>query len=311
MLIMSTTINFIYSGCSGCKKKNKNNGNVSNGGHKSKPGDGKPSDKGDKGDKGKGMKTDKGDKGKGMKTDKGDKGKGMKTDKGDKEVKPEVKPEVKIEPPKGPTSQEIKLALLQYINNREGNRDGLEVGWMVDNGENDSFIIKFGLFKVTIAKDEINKIKNLDKNQIEKIVGTMEMTRNDTTKFKFSGDSKCTLGNLVKSLNKLEKAFRVNKTEHLYVKLTVGNKNLYNYINLSDGLIYGINGSTYIGRSSKGSGDYDKIKTPLWSKIGKWFDVENNTIVESTAKVDDDLTSFNTPLYTKEDIDKFILTVQS
>ncbi len=223
-----------------------------------------------------------------------------------------------VEPPVvKPTQEAIKSAILDCIRPKGGNRAGLTEQWNLEN-EDGQYIIKFGLFKFTVASGEIDKLTSpLTTDQIEELEGKIEITRSDkSTSFKFSNDGKCKLGNLLKSLNLLDNKLRINKTEHLCVKVAVDGVEYTEYINLNNSLLYKIDGSDYIGRTSKGNGkngnlSYNFTKGPYYKSDGVFYywEAKRDEFSEIQKPTEENLKLFNNPVYTKEDINKFTLTV--
>lgn len=308
LLAILFSIGYIYSGCCCKKKKNKNGSNKTNStgtpSNLTKVKKGSPDDHTDASAK---QPKKAPDKYKKLSTDPN------LTKPEDEAIQKKKEEEAKKKKDEEDRREKIKDTLIKLMNTRDSsNREMITDKWTVEINSEGVCTITFGLFKCTISKDQIYTIDVLDDNQIKSIPITMEMTRNDNSEFKFSGDGKCTLKNLVDSLNNLRKVLRVNNTEHLYVKLTVGSQTFNRYINLSNGLIYYIDCTNYIGRSYKNSDiDYSGYKNPFYTIYPEKFRNWEGQWKDSTKDYNDDLTSFNTPLYTKEDIDKFTLTVQS
>lgn len=142
------------------------------------------------------------------------------------------------------------------------------------------------------------------------------MTRSDkSTNFTFSNGGKLKLGDLTKSLNLLDNKLKINKTEHLCVKVTVGGDEYTEYINLDNSLLYKIDSSDYICRASKKIENkilsYDYFRKPFYKNDGVWYawDSKNEKFYKSKDDKQDCLDNFNTAIFTKEDIDKFTFTV--
>lgn len=144
----------------------------------------------------------------------------------------------------------VKTALGNLMNNKEGNRSGLTKRWTVEDGQNGSYIIKFGLFRAIINEKDINKIKNInDNNELSRVKIVIEMSRPDgNTKYKFNNKSKC-LDTLIKSLNVLEPKYKSDTLDdYICVKEVNGKIDKKCYINLNNGLMYRITDSGKIGR---------------------------------------------------------------
>ncbi len=173
----------------------------------------------------------------------------------------------------------VKTALGNLMNNKEGNRSGLTKRWTVEDGQNGSYIIKFGLFRAIIDEEDINKIKNInDNNELSRIEIEIEMSRPDgNTKYKFNNKSKC-LDTLIKSLNVLEPKYK-NDTldDYIYVKEINDKIDKKCYINLNNGLIYRITNSGKIGRlqSKRSQQQHNYTNVPFYlNKV--YYDNTNN-----------------------------------
>lgn len=168
----------------------------------------------------------------------------------------------------------IKTAIENYINTKTGNRTSLETTWKSGGITLMVHIIKFGLFKVTIAKGEIGKVTNpKDIAQIENIECMMQMARDNETNFVFNNGGKCKLGDLMKSLNVLSVDCRNNDTdEYLNVKDLNGKFKISCYLNLNNGLMYKKSEDGMIGRASNimTGGSFSGVRYPYYFK-GEYY----------------------------------------
>lgn len=173
----------------------------------------------------------------------------------------------------------VKTALGNLMNNKEGNRSGLTKRWTVEDGQNGSYIIKFGLFRAIIDEEDINKTKNInDNNELSRIEIEIEMSRPDgNTKYKFNNKSKC-LDTLIKSLNVLEPKYKSDTLDdYIYVKEINDKIDKKCYINLNNGLIYRITNSGKIGRlqSKRSQQQHNYTNVPFYlNKV--YYDNTNN-----------------------------------
>lgn len=162
----------------------------------------------------------------------------------------------------------VKTALGNLMNNKEGNRSSLTKRWAVEDGQNGSYIIKFGLFRAIIDEEDINKIKNInDNNELSRIEIVIEMSRPDgNTKYKFNNRSKY-LDTLIKSLNVLEPKYK-NDTLDDYICVKEINDKIDKecYINLNNGLMYRITNNGKIGRLQSINGKTTQSKHSFSNK---------------------------------------------
>ncbi len=181
----------------------------------------------------------------------------------------------------------------------------METTWKVGNYTDGSYIITFELFKVTIAKGEIEKITSpVNTTQIDNIEGVMQMTRKDkVTNFIFNNGGKCKLGDLMKSLNALNANLRNNNTDEYLRMEDLNKKFIYScYLNLNNGLMYKISSNCMIGRASKTmSRDlFSGVKYPYYFKGEYYAEDVKWDIKDGNPRV-----KYNEALFESDDIKNF------
>lgn len=287
-LIIATSIHFIYSGCCGCCGMGKGSKSCNKSNSKGKP----------------------------SSQDAGKPGNPGKPDTGEK---PEEIPVVETSEDKKKADEEKKRNLLvcnkisEYLNTRDGNRVGIDTkikfhikSYKAKNG----FCVTFtnGIFAGLIKNDEINKINEVSNNDL---IGSLKITiqihnNNKKQTYNFT-NNECTLEQLVKSLNVLDKNFRAKPTEYLFLKNEAAEEDIY--INLENGIAYYL----YPGAEAKiGSSvltrDYAYATNPLYYN-GNFYEKTgfDYKAAEDQIKAAEE---FNKPL-SDNDIDEYILTIAS
>lgn len=169
-----------------------------------------------------------------------------------------------------------------------------------------SYIITFELFKVTIAKGEIEKLTSpVNTTQIDNIEVVMQMTRKDkVTNFIFNNGGKCKLGDLMKSLNALNANLRNNNTDE-YLRLEDLNKKFLIdcYLNLNNGLMYKKTKSGMFGRALKKLNDnnaFISVDDPLFFE-GEYYAGSNKW----NKKDVDPKVKYNEAIFESGDIKNF------
>ena len=290
LVLVLGSIDFICGGCQSCKGNKGNNQSKSNGnsGDPKKIDDGK--DNGTEGGK------------KVLRMRKYTLKEGMGSEIGSKKGK-----EGKVE---NEEEKKKKEDISNLLNNNKGSKRQNTKGKFEVEIDKDNFIIKYGNFTGTIAKNDVA-------NPIEDSELTINVTRPDgETNIKFDNGGKCTLGDFVTALGFLKTDLR-NDAGDEYLRADDKNKTCMKggaiFINLSNGLIYKCRGG-YIKRANVKNGDYDQTVSPCYysgnyyhsyyinnngKKDGK-YELWNEKIHGGKAE---DL--FKEPKYNAEDIGKF------
>lgn len=304
ILLVLISINFIYPGC--CKKKTGNGGNKSGGGDKSSS---KTNSTGKKKNKG-GIPVKK-PKDTSMPVDSATTKPGVKKGK----LVPPSKPVASKPTVTKPSSADIVNAILVYMNARVENRSDLAKLWGVNIIGDMSCIITNGYFTGTIAKEKIEAITNPNDDTIKDLEVTIKITRPDgTTEYKFD-NNKCTLENLRKSLNVLEKKHRNDyNEEYLYVYDSNGQIYETCYINLNRGLLYTEDSDGYFARVSNIKGKnkmYSKTLDPYYLDK-KYYEWDNDD--KKFNEYEDDKNprdKFIEPLFKNKQIGKFKFVINT
>ena len=189
----------------------------------------------------------------------------------------------------------------------------MEDSWKVEIDENGTCTISCGHLKGTISKEQINDIRDYNIDQIDNLKVKIEIERAVSgTKFKFL-NNKCefTLKDLVRSLNNLKKSLRVNKKEHLFVEIIVGDKIIDNrYINLGNSLIYKKIGNSLARSNKDNKGNYNIECGPYFGADGRFYSWERDYGYYISGHFED-IETFNTPIFEDEDIKKFNLVLKN
>ncbi len=288
ILLILVSIDFIYSGCC-CKKKGNNGGD----GHRSSRGTNLTGSQGDKGDP---IKTK-------VKSE---------TPGGSHTTKTVP---IKPDPSKVVTHKateadikEITDALAEYMNKRDGvNRKDIIKVWTSGTDRNGDYYVKYECFSGTIIDNDELIISKIKSGKICELQVKLFLTLSGCGcgYYTFNKDI-CTLSDLVKSLNKLDKGFRYNKDEHLCVIDSSKTFTSARYINLTNGIMYDIYQKVYISRGGKNGNFFRMCSNPLYNKEDGKFYIKLGDKFELGEEIEC-AGDFNKKIYNENDIDNFKL----
>lgn len=308
ILLVLTTINFIYSGCGSC---NCNDGGKSKSKTKciSWSQDKKKTHKDDK--NGTPMIVDKNGGGPVKIPEDKDK------DKGDEKNNEKLKKEEKNR--KNEKIEIVKNKIAEYLNTRDGNRANVSSNWEVEYynlvGLGEKYILKNGLFTTCIDNKGIDKItKDCTNDDIGNLkINTFGLEIKDKgISYIFVENNKgisIPLMNLVKSLNVLNIKFRHDTSECLRIKTheKLG-KNVRFYLNLGNGVMYReTKDGKYLTKCTKQGNNYD-VERGLFYADGKYYRYKDKAMVKCESDYFEVRGGyFNINNFNKDDLDFYIM----
>ena len=201
----------------------------------------------------------------------------------------------------------IENAIAGYMDKRDSNnRKDIKEKWSCEKNEEGKYCIKYRKFSGILNESEESLITKIDSDDsISKLKINMKLEFSEGVYFTFY-NSECTLGDLVKSLSLLDKKYRINKDEHLYITDSNGLFKPYRYINLSSAIMYRFK-KDHIFRSCIFNGNYDAYTSPHFD--GKTFCNRNRK--EENIDQDPNKNGFNDQSCLPTDIGKFKLVLKT